>query len=84
MRERRLGGQEIGLAASLRIVETVSKGEPSTGLILGQQYLFQRTLRMSVTWPESVRDRIGLSSIQDGALGNSFRVEPALGTPLRS
>jgi alkylation response protein AidB-like acyl-CoA dehydrogenase len=81
--ERRLGGEELGLASALRIVEAVSVGEPSTGLILAQQYLFQRTLRMSITWPQSVRDIIAVSAIQDGALANSFRVEPALGTPLR-
>lgn len=81
--ERRYGGQEIGLAQSLRIVEAVSQAEPSTGLILAQQYLFHRNARMTTTWPATVRERIAVSAVTDGALANSFRVEPALGTPLR-
>jgi alkylation response protein AidB-like acyl-CoA dehydrogenase len=81
--DRRHGGQEIGLRTALRIVEAVSEAEPSTGLILGQQYLFQRTVRISATWPASMRERIAASAVTDGALGNAFRVEPALGTPLR-
>ncbi|MFO1026312.1 MAG: hypothetical protein U1E70_14085 [Acetobacteraceae bacterium] len=38
---------------------------------------------MTTTWPASVRERVGVSAVADGALANSFRVEPALGTPLR-
>src|SRR4051812_43517222 len=81
--ERRFGGREIGLRQALRIVEIVSQAEPSTGLILGQQYLFCRTVRTTTTWPDALRERLAISAVQDGALGNSFRVEPALGTPLR-
>ncbi|MFO1027716.1 MAG: acyl-CoA dehydrogenase family protein [Acetobacteraceae bacterium] len=81
--EQCYGGQEIGLSQALRIVEAVSRAEPSTGLIVAQQYLFHRTARMTTTWPASVRERVGVSAVADGALANSFRVEPALGTPLR-
>lgn len=80
---RRYGGQEIGLRYALRIVEAISEADPSAGLILGQQYLFHRTVRLTSVWPEPMRERIAMSAVREGALGNSFRVEPALGTPLR-
>ncbi|MFO1026313.1 MAG: acyl-CoA dehydrogenase family protein [Acetobacteraceae bacterium] len=35
--ERCYGGREIGLSQALRIVEAVSRAEPSTGLIVAQQ-----------------------------------------------
>jgi alkylation response protein AidB-like acyl-CoA dehydrogenase len=81
--DRCYGGQKIGLAQAIRIVEAVSQGEASTGLILAQQYLFHRNARAETRWPAAAREEIAVSAVKRGALANMFRVEPALGTPLR-
>lgn len=80
---RRYGGQEAGLSLAVWVVNAISRGEPSTGLILAQQYLFHATLRGNPAWPETLRERVSVSAVREGGLANNFRVEPELGTPVR-
>ena len=80
---RRYGGNEAGLALALAVVNAISRGEPSTGLVLAQQYLFHAQLRANTRWPEAVRERVSAAAVGEGALVNAFRVEPELGTPVR-
>ena len=80
---RRFGGQGTGLVQSLAVVNAISRGEPSTGLILAQQYLFHAGLRSNANWPERLREAISVSAVTEGGLANMLRVEPELGTPVR-
>ena len=80
---RRFGGQETGLVQALAVVNAISRGEPSTGLILAQQYLFHAGLRANPNWPDRLREAISVSAVTDGGLANMLRVEPELGTPVR-
>ncbi|MGV6476321.1 acyl-CoA dehydrogenase family protein [Azotobacter vinelandii] len=80
---REQGGGGAGLGEARQVVSAVARGEPSTALILVMQYLHQRTLQHSASWPEHLRRRVVQEAVRDGALINSFRVEPELGTPAR-
>ena len=80
---RRYGGHEAGLELALWVVNAISKGEASTGLVLAQQYLFHGHLRTNNRWSDKLRERVSVASVEEGALINSFRVEPELGTPVR-
>ncbi|MCW3065525.1 MAG: Acyl-CoA dehydrogenase type 2 domain protein [Solirubrobacterales bacterium] len=81
---RALGGAGAGLATSAGIVERVGAADPSVGLVLIWQLIFQAELaRAERRWPAAVRDRVQHSAVRDGDLINALRVEPDLGTPAR-
>lgn len=80
---RAFGGREAGLAQALAVVNTIAQGEPSTALVLAQQYLFHSQLRRNPHWSEAMRAKVARSAVVDGAFANNFRVEPDLGTPVR-
>jgi len=80
---REFGGRGLGLARAERVVNGISRGEASTGLVLAQQYLFHAGLLRNPEFSESLREKIFRSSVTDGAFVNSLRVEPDLGTPIR-
>ncbi|MGL4287728.1 MAG: acyl-CoA dehydrogenase family protein [Phreatobacter sp.] len=80
---REFGGREAGLAQALAVVNTIAQGEPSTALVLAQQYLFHSQLRRNPRWSEAMRAKVARSAVVDGAFANNFRVEPDLGTPVR-
>lgn len=80
---QRYGGAGAGLPTLARVIGKVSKGDPSTGLILTMQYLFSDLTARSASWPENLRARVFESVVRNGALINGLRVEPALGTPAR-
>lgn len=79
---RRYGGLEAGVADAVRVVRILGKGEPSTALVLAQQYLFHGHLRGNPRWPEALRERVSQAAVA-GGYANMFRVEPDLGTPVR-
>ena len=79
----RLGGNECNLATALRVITAVAKGDPSTALILTMQYLHSLRLRSASGWPVALQQQVAADIINQGALINSLRVEPALGTPAR-
>ena len=78
-----LGGQEQGLAASAEAVGWVAQGCPSTALVLAMQLTKQAALARGTSYAPALRERIGRDAVRDGALLNSIRVEPDLGSPTR-
>lgn len=77
------GGREAGLAEAVAVIAAIAEGEPSTALVLAQQYHFHAQLRQGSRWPETLRARVARSAVAEGAFANNLRVEPALGTPMR-
>jgi alkylation response protein AidB-like acyl-CoA dehydrogenase len=78
------GGGGVSLAEARRIVAAVAEGEPSTALVLTMTYLVHRSLaRTESRWDPRLRDAVWASAVADGALANSLRVEPDLGSPAR-
>ncbi len=77
------GGGGADLATCRAVISAVAQGEPSTALILIMQFLNARRLGEESLWPDSLRREVARSIVQDGALINALRVEPALGTPAR-
>lgn len=78
-----LGGGGADLPQALQAISAVAQGEPSTALILVMQYIQHARLQQSKSWPEHLRLRVAKEAVRDGALINSLRVEPDLGTPAR-
>jgi len=78
-----LGGAGASLPQALKVVRAVARGEPSTALVLVMQYLFHHRLQGNPHWPVELRERVAREAVRDGALINSLRVEPELGTPAR-
>jgi alkylation response protein AidB-like acyl-CoA dehydrogenase len=78
------GGGGASLASTRRIVSAVARGEPSTALVLTMTYLTHRSISHTDSrWSPRLRDTLFRSAVADGALANSLRVEPALGSPAR-
>ena len=80
---RRLGGQEAGLRTAAQVARAIGRSCASTGLILAMQFLHQAAIARSARWPEQLAERVGRDAVERGALINTLRVEPALGTPAR-
>jgi alkylation response protein AidB-like acyl-CoA dehydrogenase len=78
-----LGGAGASLPQALKVVRAVARGEPSTALVLVMQYLFHHRLQGNQNWPRELRQQVAREAVRDGALINSLRVEPELGTPAR-
>ncbi|MET0542333.1 MAG: acyl-CoA dehydrogenase family protein [Variovorax sp.] len=78
------GGGGATLATARRVIAAVARGEPATALILTMTYLQHRALaRGDSRWPPVLRERVTHDAVTRGALINSLRVEPALGSPAR-
>ncbi|MGO4326646.1 MULTISPECIES: acyl-CoA dehydrogenase family protein [unclassified Cupriavidus] len=80
---RALGGAGAGLAEARRVIHHVAAGDPSTALVLVMQTLGHRNLANDTQWPQAVREAVQRSAVAHGALINSLRVEPELGSPAR-
>lgn len=80
---RAQGGLGGGLGEAIEVIGAVAKGDPSTALILAMQYLQHARLQDNPQWPAHLRQRVVRSAVEDGALINSLRVEPELGSPSR-
>jgi len=78
-----LGGGAANLSKVQQVISAVARGEPSTALILVMQYIHHVRLQDSKSWPQDLRLRVAREAVRDGALINSLRVEPDLGTPAR-
>ncbi|MDR3517896.1 MAG: acyl-CoA/acyl-ACP dehydrogenase [Azospirillaceae bacterium] len=79
-----LGGAGADLASARRIITAVARGEPATALILAMTWLQHRQFaRPGCRWPSALQAEIVHSAITDGALINTLRVEPELGSPAR-
>jgi alkylation response protein AidB-like acyl-CoA dehydrogenase len=80
---RALGGAGATLAQAAKVIAAVARGEPSTALVLTMQYLHHASTRHAEAWPRHLLEQVAGEAIRDGALINSLRVEPELGTPAR-
>lgn len=80
---KEFGGDELGVTDTMRVVAEISSGDPSTGLVLGMQYLKHYHYRRERTWPEEIYHRVCEESVAGISLINSLRVEPELGTVSR-
>jgi len=80
---RALGGREATLAQALKVIRAVARGEPSTALILVMQCIYHLRLQANPNWPATLKERIARDAVERGALINSLRVEPELGSPSR-
>jgi alkylation response protein AidB-like acyl-CoA dehydrogenase len=73
-----------GLTTAAAILQRVGSADPSVGLVLLWQFLFQAEVGANPErWPAGPRERVQRSAVEDGALLNALRVEPELGTPAR-
>jgi len=78
------GGGGATLATARRVISAVAHGEPATALILTMTYLQHHALtRPDSRWPAHLRERVVRDAVENGALINALRVEPALGSPAR-
>ncbi|MGJ7580074.1 acyl-CoA dehydrogenase family protein [Variovorax sp. RHLX14] len=78
------GGSGATLGTARRVIGAVARGEPATALILTMTYLQHRAIaRADSRWPGNLRERVLRDGAQHGALVNSLRVEPELGSPAR-
>lgn len=81
---RAAGGGGATLDEARRLVGAVGRGEPATALVLAMTYLVHRSIaRPNTRWSARPRDAVWHSAVADGALANSLRVEPQLGSPSR-
>ncbi|MDP9899851.1 acyl-CoA dehydrogenase family protein [Variovorax ginsengisoli] len=79
-----LGGSGATLGEARRVIAAVARGEPATALVLTMTYLQHRAIaRPDNRWPAHLRERVLRDCVQHGALINSLRVEPELGSPAR-
>lgn len=77
------GGDGLGVSAACRVVEEVARGEPSTALILAMQYVHHGAPAVHGRWPRATHERLTREAVERGALVNTVRAEPELGTPSR-
>jgi alkylation response protein AidB-like acyl-CoA dehydrogenase len=78
------GGGGATLAEARRLLAAVARGEPSTALVLTMTWLIHRQIgQPGSRWPAALRDAVWHSAVTRGALANSLRVEPELGSPAR-
>ncbi len=79
---RRHGGRGGRLVEATSVIGGIAAAEPSTALVLAMQYIHHATMD-GRGWPADLAARLGREAVADGALINSLRVEPDLGTPAR-
>lgn len=79
----RFGGLGHGLRESADLVRDVGRGCPSTALVLAMQLLHHHAISANRRWPPEVAEMVARAAVEQGALINSMRVEPELGTPAR-
>jgi alkylation response protein AidB-like acyl-CoA dehydrogenase len=80
---RRYGGGGAGLRDTARVLGTLAEGCASTTLILAMQLFKQPALTRKGLWSEPVQASVSTEAVKRGALINSLRVEPDLGSPTR-
>ncbi len=80
---REWGGDGLGIATACRVVDEIARGEPSTALVLGMQYIHHGAPAMHGTWRRDGHERLSRDGVERGSLLNVMRVEPELGTPAR-
>jgi alkylation response protein AidB-like acyl-CoA dehydrogenase len=80
---RRYGGGGAGLAEAAEAIGIIAEGCASTALVFAMQLFKQAGFARHGIWTEALRARVGTDAVQHGALVNTLRVEPELGSPTR-
>lgn len=79
---RRFGGRGASLVEAASVIGAIATGDPSTALILFMQYANLATIPHGRWDPALIAEVLG-DATANGALINSLRVEPELGSPAR-
>lgn len=79
---RHFGGRGGRLVEATTVIGGIAAAEPSTALVLAMHYIHHATMA-GRGWPPELAERLGREAVTEGALINSLRVEPDLGTPAR-
>ncbi|WPB55799.1 acyl-CoA dehydrogenase family protein [Xylophilus sp. GOD-11R] len=78
------GGSGASLATARQVIRAVAHADPATALVLTMTYLQIRQLnRPGGRWPIHLREKVSRDTVDRGALVNTLRVEPELGSPTR-
>lgn len=75
--------QRVGLVDLSRVVQAVSQGDPSAGLVLVNSIHAVERQRARGVWPERIYDEFVRATRQGPVHLNSARAEPELGAPAR-
>ncbi len=59
------------MTATAHFPPAISRGCPSTALVLTMQYIAQAHIAASATWPAHLKERVGRSAVAEGALAVS-------------
>jgi alkylation response protein AidB-like acyl-CoA dehydrogenase len=78
-----LGGHGAGARLTARVLGIVAEADPSTALVLAMHYIQHFVMARNQEYPPRLARKLARESVERGALINTFRVEPALGSPSR-
>jgi alkylation response protein AidB-like acyl-CoA dehydrogenase len=78
-----LGGAGAGAREVARVLQIISKADPSTALVLSMHYIQHFVMARSERWPRPLARRLARDTLDGIALINALRVEPELGSPAR-
>jgi alkylation response protein AidB-like acyl-CoA dehydrogenase len=78
-----LGGAGAGAREVARVLQIISKADPSTALVLSMHYIQHFVMARSGRWPRPLARRLARETLDGIALINALRVEPELGSPAR-
>jgi alkylation response protein AidB-like acyl-CoA dehydrogenase len=77
------GGHGAGARTTSRALSIVAQADPSTALVLAMHYIQHVTIACNKDYPVRLARKLARESVEAGALINTLRVEPALGSPSR-
>ena len=78
-----LGGHGAGARTTLRVLGIIAGADPSTALVLAMHYIQHFVMARNKEYPLRLARKLARESVEAGALINTLRVEPALGSPSR-
>jgi alkylation response protein AidB-like acyl-CoA dehydrogenase len=77
------GGHGAGARTTARVLSIIAQADPSTALVLAMHYIQHFVMARNNEYPERLARKLARESVEAGALINTLRVEPALGSPSR-
>ncbi|RVT97419.1 acyl-CoA dehydrogenase [Rhodovarius crocodyli] len=80
---RALGGAGAGLAQAAETIQALGAACPATALVVAMQLSKHAALARGQGFTPALRESLGRLAVTEGALLNSARAEPELGSPTR-
>jgi alkylation response protein AidB-like acyl-CoA dehydrogenase len=80
---RERGGLGAGMLESVRVLNQLARGCPSTALVLAMHYIQHYAMAHGRPWPKHLAELMARESVSGLGLVNVLRVEPELGSPSR-